>query len=135
MQHAFSSAETASWHPQAVKDTVVLITGAGQGIGRALALNFAWLGGRVALLDRMLDRVAAVAAEITEQKGQALAIEADVTDEDSIARPIDILLSRWPRIDVLVNGAGSYGAAFRPTHETPVEEWDAVFASNVRGTF
>ena len=135
MQDTFSGPETASWHPQAFKDTVVLITGAGQGIGRALALNFASLGGRVALLDRMLDRAAAVAGEITAQKGQALAIEADVTDEESVAAAIDKLLAKWPRIDVLVNGAGSYGAAFRPTHETPVEEWDAVFASNVRGTF
>jgi NAD(P)-dependent dehydrogenase (short-subunit alcohol dehydrogenase family) len=48
---------------------------------------------------------------------------------------VDTLIQRWGKVDVLVNGAGSYGAAFRATHETPIEEWDQVFASNVRGTF
>jgi 3-oxoacyl-[acyl-carrier protein] reductase len=135
MQDTLPSTDIASWHPRAFDGRVVLITGAGQGIGRALANNFAALGARVAILDRMPDRAAAVAAEITAKKGQALALAADVTDEGSVTAAVDKLLAKWPRIDVLVNGAGSYGAAFRPTHETPVEEWDAVFASNVRGMF
>jgi NAD(P)-dependent dehydrogenase (short-subunit alcohol dehydrogenase family) len=58
-----------------------------------------------------------------------------VGKESDVQKAVEAAIARFGRIDILVNAAGSYGAAYRATHETPVEEWDSVFASNVRGTF
>lgn len=112
-----------------------LVTGAGRGIGKLLAERLAELGGRVALCDIVSERAEETARAITQSRGEALALTADVSSEADVRAAVAATLERWGRIDVLVNMAGSYGAAYRVTHETPVEEWDAVFASNVRGSF
>lgn len=114
---------------------VVVVTGAGRGIGRGCAVAFARSGARVGACDLVADRAAAAVAEIEAAGGTALALAADVADEAAVAGAVGRVVAAWGRIDVLVNCAGSYGAAFRRTHETPVAEWDSVFASNVRGTF
>jgi len=114
---------------------VFLVTGAGRGIGKLLAERLAGLGAHVALCDIVAERAEETARGITQSKGSALALVADVSNEAQVKSAADAVLARWGRIDVLVNTAGSYGAAYRVTHETPVEEWDAVFASNVRGSF
>jgi 3-oxoacyl-[acyl-carrier protein] reductase len=110
----------------------VLVTGAGRGMGRVAARKFAALGAGVAMCDLVAERVREAAEEIS---GDALALTADVGKEADVRRAVDAAIARFRRIDILVNAAGSYGAAYRPTHETPVEEWDDVFASNVRGSF
>jgi NAD(P)-dependent dehydrogenase (short-subunit alcohol dehydrogenase family) len=115
------------------KDKVFLVTGAGRGIGKLLAERLAGLGGHVALCDLMAERAEAAASAIETGGGSALAVGADVSVEDDVMRAVETVRARWGRIDVLINSAGSYGAAYRRTHETPVEEWDKVFASNVRG--
>jgi NAD(P)-dependent dehydrogenase (short-subunit alcohol dehydrogenase family) len=114
---------------------VVLITGAGRGMAKVLAEKAAALGAKVALCDLVAERVQSLADEIATAGGEALAIPADVSKESDVRRAVGAVIARWGRIDVLVNAAGSYGEAYRATHETPVEEWDAVFASNVRGSF
>lgn len=112
-----------------------LVTGAGRGIGKLLAERLAGLGADVALCDIVAERAHKTARTITEFGGSALPLVADVSSEADVRAAVQSVLARWGRIDVLVNMAGSYGAAYRQTHETPVEEWDAVFASNVRGSF
>ena len=72
---------------------------------------------------------------VAAQGGDALAVACDVSREEQVAKAVDTVMANWHRIDVLINAAGSYGKAFRKTHETPVDEWDNVFASNVKGTF
>jgi NAD(P)-dependent dehydrogenase (short-subunit alcohol dehydrogenase family) len=114
---------------------VFLVTGAGRGIGKLLAERLAALGGHVALCDIVPERVQDTASAIIKAGGSALSLVADVSKEDQVNAATSEVLERWGRIDVLVNTAGSYGAAYRETHDTPVEEWDAVFASNVRGSF
>ncbi|MBN9451766.1 MAG: SDR family oxidoreductase [Bosea sp.] len=114
---------------------VILVTGAGRGIGKLLAERLAELGARVALCDLVEERAVETARIITDANGEALPLVADVSKEDDVRAAVDAVLVRWGRIDVLVNMAGSYGAAYRVTHETPVDEWDSVFASNVRGSF
>lgn len=114
---------------------VFLVTGAGRGIGKLLAERLAKLGAHVALCDIVAERAHETARVITELGGSALSLVADVSSEAEVRAAVGTVLARWGRIDVLVNMAGSYGAAYRQTHETPVEEWDAVFASNVRGSF
>lgn len=114
---------------------VVLITGAGRGIAKVLAGKMAGAGAKIAAFDLSADRVEATAQMLREQGGEAAVFAVDVGDEGQVAAAVDAIIARWGKIDVLVNAAGSYGAAFRSTHETPVDEWDQVFASNVRGTF
>ncbi|GGE41498.1 3-ketoacyl-ACP reductase [Agaricicola taiwanensis] len=117
------------------KDQVFLVTGAGRGIGKLLAERLARLGAHVALCDLVAGRAEETAKVIAAGQGSALALTADVSKEEDVQRAVAAVLDRWGRVDVLVNSAGSYGAAYRVTHETPVEEWDSVFASNVRGSF
>jgi 3-oxoacyl-[acyl-carrier protein] reductase len=129
------NATRQTFAPGVFADQVVLVTGAGRGMARVLAEKASSLGAKVALCDLVAERVQAVADGINASGGQALAIEADVSLEIDVQRAVGAAMARFGKIDTLVNAAGSYGAAYRTTHETPVEEWDAVFASNVRGSF
>ena len=114
---------------------VVLITGAGRGMAKVLAEKASGLGAKVALCDLVAERAQSATDGIAAAGGEALSIQADVSREIDVQRAVGAVMARWGKIDTLVNAAGSYGAAHRATHETPVEEWDAVFASNVRGSF
>lgn len=118
--------------PDAFAGKVAFITGAGRGIGKVVAGKFAGLGARVALCDLLADRAKAAASEVG---GDTLGLAADVGKEADVKAAVDVAIKQFGQIDILVNAAGSYGAAYRATHETPVEEWDSVFASNVRGSF
>lgn len=114
---------------------VFLVTGAGRGIGKLLAERLARLGAHVGVCDVIADRAHETERLIADFGGSALPLVADVSKEADVRSAVDALLARWGRIDVLINMAGSYGLPYRKTHETPVEEWDSVFASNVRGSF
>lgn len=118
--------------PNAFAGQVVFITGAGRGIAKVAARKFAALGARVAICDLVGERIRATADEIG---ADVLGLAVDVGKESDVKSAVDATIARFGRIDVLVNAAGSYGAAHRVTHETPVDEWDSVFASNVRGSF
>lgn len=85
---------------------VALITGAGRGIGRAIALTLAAEGARVAVNDFYLDRAEAVAAEIGAAGGTALPVQADVTDHEAVRRMVATVLERFGQLDILVNNAG-----------------------------
>ncbi|MFG1359892.1 SDR family NAD(P)-dependent oxidoreductase [Xanthobacter pseudotagetidis] len=127
--------ETPVFAPGIFKGRVFLVTGAGRGIGKLLAERLAALGGQVAVCDIVAERAEETAKAIAAAGGSVAAMAADVSREADVKRMVDEVVARFGRIDVLVNTAGSYGAAYRATHETPVEEWDNVFASNVRGSF
>ena len=115
-----------------LKDKVVLITGAGRGIGRAVALCFAQEGARTVLTGRDMERLALVQREIHSAGGVAEAFVLDVTRDDDAAQVVERVIEKWGRIDVLVNNAGII------TYETPVwattmEQWDEVMNTNLRG--
>jgi 3-oxoacyl-[acyl-carrier protein] reductase len=135
MSDAGVSGTGSAWPIQSFAGRVFLITGAGQGICAVLARTVAGLGARVAVADIVEARATATADRIAAAGGEALALAMDVGSEPTVQSGIDRVIAAWGKVDVLVNGAGSYGAAFRATDETPVAEWDDVFASNVRGTF
>jgi len=87
-------------------DRVALITGAGSGLGREIALTFAREGARIAANDVRRDSAASVAAEITAMGGQALVLPADVSDSVEVSAVFEELVERWGTIDILVNNAG-----------------------------
>ncbi|MHB8730868.1 MAG: 3-oxoacyl-ACP reductase family protein [bacterium] len=113
---------------------VAVVTGAGRGLGQAIAERFAAEGARVALWD--VDAAAAVAAAAgldPERGGRAIASRVDVTDEAAVGRAVSETVGRFGRLDVLVNNAGI--SRHRPFAEMSVEMFDAVMRVNVTGTF
>ena len=114
---------------------VVLVTGAGRGMGEQVARSFAAEGAYVCLADINGNQVAKVAKSIVEDGHTALAITTDVRDDVSVRSLFMTIQAQFGGLDVLVNMAGGYGEVFRKSDQTPVEEWDMVLDSNLKGSF
>lgn len=112
---------------------VALITGGGTGIGRACALLFAREGARVAVAGRRQDPLAAVAAEVYNAGGEALAVRCDVTNAAEVARAIELCVKRFAKLDVVVNNAGALVVA--TADQTSEQDWQQMLAVNLTGTF
>ena len=111
--------------------TSALVTGASSGIGAATARQLAALGAAVTLAARRVDRLDALAAEITAAGGRALALETDVTDQAQAAAAVARTVEEFGRLDTVVNNAGVM--LLGPVVGAPVEEWDRMVALNVQG--
>jgi len=114
----------------ALADRVAIVTGAGRGIGRAVARAFAAEGAAVALAARTRAELAALAAEIREAGGRALAVPTDVTQDVAVERLVEQVAGEWGRVDHLVTAAGT--AAFGPVAESKPSDWDTMLAVNLR---
>jgi NAD(P)-dependent dehydrogenase (short-subunit alcohol dehydrogenase family) len=114
-------------------DKSAIVTGGAGGIGRATSLAFAAEGARVAVVDVAPGAAEAVAAEIRDAGGTAIALTADVSDEADIERVVADTVAAFGSLDVVFNNAG----IIRRTTavETTAEEWDRVFGVNVKGIF
>jgi NAD(P)-dependent dehydrogenase (short-subunit alcohol dehydrogenase family) len=110
---------------------VAIVTGAGRGIGRAVATAFAGAGAMVALAARSSGEIDAVAREIAVSGGAAVAVPTDVTDGQAVAGLAEHVLTAHGRIDLLVTAAGT--AAFGPLASFAMADWDAILEVNLRG--
>lgn len=113
---------------------VALITGGASGMGAATAELFAAEGASVAVTDFNASLGATVVSSITASGGVAEFYEMDVSREASVASAVSAAVDRFGGLDVLVNCAGIIGVD-KPTHEVTEEEWDALFAVDVKGVF
>ncbi len=116
-----------------LKDKICLITGAGSGIGRAIALLFAEEGGVVGVADIDGDSARGTTAEIEKAGGIALAVTADVSDGGSVQAMLKAVMDAHGRIDVLVNNAG-FGIK-ATVEETSEEDWERINRVNLGGVF
>jgi NAD(P)-dependent dehydrogenase (short-subunit alcohol dehydrogenase family) len=114
-------------------DRVVLITGAGSGLGRETALRFAAEGAKVAVLDVAVENAEKVAGEIGEAGGSASAYAVDVRDLGSVEAAVGAAAGDLGRPQVLVNAAGIL--RFQHSHEETFEGWSNLIAVNLTGTF
>ena len=113
---------------------VVVVTGAAKGIGAVTAEAFGHEGARVAALDLDGPGVDKVAAGLIARGGEALALKTDATSSSAVRAAVDAVLSRWGRIDVLVNNAGGF-AVMRTIEDTEESEWEAILRSNLTSAF
>jgi NAD(P)-dependent dehydrogenase (short-subunit alcohol dehydrogenase family) len=113
---------------------IAIITGGGTGIGEATCRRFAEEGARVAIFEISAENGQATAKTLRAGGFEAEAFQVDVRDEQSVSTAVQKVIDRWGCIDVLVNNAAIPGAN-KFTHELSLEEFEAVFAVNVRGVF
>ncbi|MBI3325622.1 MAG: SDR family oxidoreductase [Nitrospinae bacterium] len=119
-------------------DKVAVITGGGSGIGRATAQLMAEEGGGIALVDVEPTSMNAVAESIETHGGTVMEVPADVLNGPEVERMVQTVLSRYGRIDILVNAVGGSTIIERsgaPVEELTLDEWERVLAFNLRGTF
>ena len=112
---------------------VAIVTGASQGLGRAMAIELAANGATVACIARNAEKLAETVKTITDAGGKAEAISCDVQDRESVDNVVDDLAEKYDRLDILVNNAGITRDTLLPRMSD--EEWDDVIITNLRGAF
>jgi NAD(P)-dependent dehydrogenase (short-subunit alcohol dehydrogenase family) len=112
---------------------VCLVTGAGSGIGKATAKQFAHEGGKVAVIDLNEQHGQQTVQEIQAGKGEAIFAKCDVGKVDDIRGAIKAAVDKWGKIDVVVNDAAMM--TFKPIVDLPDDDWDKVLDVNVRSVF
>lgn len=117
-----------------VNGRTVIVTGAANGIGRAIARAFAAAGARVVVGDVLAEDAERTVAEITDEGGSAVFVAADVSQAEAASRLVTETVERFGGLDVLVNNAG-IGGSREPVHELAPDDFDRVIAVNLRGTF
>ncbi|MBT4941366.1 MAG: SDR family NAD(P)-dependent oxidoreductase [Rhodospirillaceae bacterium] len=115
---------------------VAIVTGGGTGIGKTYSQEFAKAGVRVVIADIAGPEGEAVAQEINDAGGKALAITTDISSQEQTLAMAKATIEAFGQIDILINNASLMSALERrPWHEIDVDEWDRVMAVNLRGMF
>jgi NAD(P)-dependent dehydrogenase (short-subunit alcohol dehydrogenase family) len=115
------------------KDRIALVTGSGQGIGKALAIGLAREGADVAVADINAESASGVKAEIEFFGRRALAVETDVSKEESVQSMTASVMREFGKLDILINNAGIFPVS--SVEEMKEEDWDRVIGTNLIGAF
>lgn len=119
-----------------LKQRVAVVTGAGRGLGRSMALALARAGSDVVLVARHQDEIDRTAAEIKPSGVRVMAVGADLTCRRETDAMVQAVLSQFGRIDVLVNNAGLNASHFQhPFEDIPEDEWERMLRANVTSVF
>jgi 3-oxoacyl-[acyl-carrier protein] reductase len=110
-----------------------LVTGASQGLGRAIAIGLARAGARVACVARNAEKLRGTVDEIVAAGGTAEAFSCDVSQSESVQKTVDAVLEKWEKLQILVNNAGITRDTLIPRMQD--EQWDDVISTNLRGPF
>lgn len=113
---------------------IAIVTGSGNGIGRATVKRIAESGARVTVSDVIVEDGERTVAEIIAAGGEAIFVKADISQEDEVKNLIDSTVAQYGGLDILVNNAGIGGGQLR-THEVELAEFMRVMAVNIGGTF
>ena len=114
-----------------LKDKTAIVTGAGSGFGKGIAMRFAKEGARVGVIDINAEAAREVASQIGNS---AFAMEADVSIDGDVSRMVQEALVRWGQLDILVNNAGTTHRN-QPMTEVTEEEYERIFAVNVKSVY
>lgn len=112
---------------------VAVVTGASSGLGEDAALAYAEAGADVALLARRIEKLEQVKAKIEQTGRKVLAVQCDVTDEESVKNAMEKVFAYFGKVDILLNNAGV--AVRGGVHNMSQEDWDKSFNTNVKGIF
>jgi len=121
---------------------VAIVTGAGRGIGRAIALEYGREGAQVTVASRTASTVDQVVTEIEAQGGEALGVVVDVGERDQVDGMVSKTVERFGRLDILVNNAQGFGTkdepesspGYRPIESFPEDVWDLTFQTGLKAT-
>jgi NAD(P)-dependent dehydrogenase (short-subunit alcohol dehydrogenase family) len=116
-----------------LKDKVAIITGGGQGIGKAIAKAFVQDGATVVLAARTLSNLEAAVKEFQAMGGKAMAIQTDITDEKQVIRMVSETIKAYGKIDILVNNSGIGGPTAKVV-DLKLEEWNEILAIDLTGS-
>jgi 2-deoxy-D-gluconate 3-dehydrogenase len=116
-----------------LKGRIAIVTGGNGGIGLGMARGLAGSGAGVVVVGRNAEKSKAAVGELGKLGAEALAVQADVSDEAAVARLVQATLDRFGRIDILVNNAGTN--LRKPLHEYSLEEWHRVMDTNLTSAF
>lgn len=114
-------------------EKVVVVTGAGQGIGYAVAAMYAARGARVCIAEKNREVGERAAAKISQAGGNVFFQQVDVSSPADIIRLMEEVAERWGHLDILINNAGV--STWKSPYELSVEEWDQVINTNLRSVF
>ena len=114
-----------------LKDKTAIVTGAGSGFGKGMAMRFAKEGARVGVIDINAEAAKEVASQIGDS---AFAMEADVSIDGDVSRMVQEAIDRWGQLDILVNNAGTTHRN-QPMTEVTEEEYERIFAVNVKSVY
>ena len=116
-----------------LSERVAIVTGSSQGLGKAMAIELARNGAKVACVARNAEKLASTVADIAAFGGVAEAFSCDVKDRVSVDKVVDDVAEKWGRLDILVNNAGVTRDTLLPRMSD--DEWDDVIITNLRGSF
>jgi NAD(P)-dependent dehydrogenase (short-subunit alcohol dehydrogenase family) len=117
-----------------LQNKTVVITGAGSGMGKAMALLFASEGANVVATDLLEDRLTTIEKEIREKNGSVLVVKTNIAEEEEVKKMVSLAVDRFKTIDVLINNAGILDD-FMPAGEATTQLWNKVLAVNLNGPF